>query len=45
MQFGRDTRRGSMSQALTERQAQEIEAFCDIARENGAVISLRELIA
>jgi hypothetical protein len=34
----------SMSLALTERQAREIEAFCQIARENGAVISLRELI-
>ena len=33
-----------MSIALTERQEREIEAFCQIARENGAVISLRELI-
>jgi hypothetical protein len=33
-----------MSLALTEKQAREIEAFCQIARENGAVISLRELI-
>jgi len=33
-----------MSVALTERQEREIEAFCQIARENGAAISLRELI-
>jgi hypothetical protein len=33
-----------MSLALTERQAREIEMFCEIARENGAAISLRELI-
>jgi len=33
-----------MSLALTEKQAREIETFCQIARENGAVISLRELI-
>lgn len=33
-----------MSLALTEKQAREIEAFCQIAKENGAVISLRELI-
>jgi hypothetical protein len=33
-----------MSLALTERQEREIEAFCHIAKENGAVISLRELI-
>jgi hypothetical protein len=33
-----------MSLALTERQAREIEVFCQIARENGAAISLRELI-
>ncbi len=33
-----------MSVALTEKQQREIEAFCQIARENGAVISLRELI-
>jgi hypothetical protein len=33
-----------MSVALTERQEREIQAFCQIARENGAAISLRELI-
>ena len=33
-----------MALAITERQAREIEVFCQIARENGAVISLRELI-
>jgi hypothetical protein len=33
-----------MSIALTDKQAREIEAFCQIARENGAAISLRELI-
>jgi hypothetical protein len=33
-----------MSLALTEKQAREIETFCQIAKENGAVISLRELI-
>ena len=33
-----------MSLALTEKQTREIEAFCQIARENGAAISLRELI-
>jgi hypothetical protein len=33
-----------MSLALTEKQTREIEMFCDIARENGAAISLRELI-
>jgi hypothetical protein len=33
-----------MSVALTERQEREIEAFCLIARENGAAISLAELI-
>lgn len=33
-----------MSVALTERQERDIEAFCQIARENGAAISLRELI-
>jgi hypothetical protein len=33
-----------MSIALTEKQAREIQAFCQIARENGAMISLRELI-
>jgi hypothetical protein len=33
-----------MSLSLTEKQAREIEAFCQIAGENGAVISLRELI-
>jgi hypothetical protein len=33
-----------MSLALTEKQTREIEALCQIARENGAVISLRELI-
>jgi hypothetical protein len=33
-----------MSVALTARQEREIEAFCQIARENGAAISLRELI-
>jgi len=33
-----------MSLALTERQEREIEAFCHIAKENGAAISLRELI-
>ncbi len=33
-----------MSLALTERQEREIETFCHIAKENGAVISLRELI-
>ncbi len=33
-----------MSLALTEKQAREIEMFCEIARENGAAISLRELI-
>ncbi len=33
-----------MSLTLTEKQAREIEAFCQIARENGAMISLRELI-
>jgi hypothetical protein len=33
-----------MSLALTEKQSQEIETFCKIAKENGAAISLRELI-
>jgi hypothetical protein len=33
-----------MSLSLTDRQAREIEMFCEIARENGAAISLRELI-
>lgn len=33
-----------MSLALTEEKAREIEALCQIARENGAVISLREII-
>jgi hypothetical protein len=33
-----------MSLALTEKQTREIEALCQIARENGAAISLRELI-
>jgi hypothetical protein len=33
-----------MSLALTEKQAREIEVFCQIAGENGAAISLRELI-
>lgn len=33
-----------MSLELTDRQTREIEAFCRIARANGAVISLRELI-
>lgn len=33
-----------MSLALTERQERDVEAFCDIARENGAVMSLRELL-
>lgn len=33
-----------MSLALTDKQTREIEAFCQIARENGAAISLRELI-
>jgi hypothetical protein len=33
-----------MSLTLTERQQLEIEAFCHIAKENGAAISLRELI-
>jgi hypothetical protein len=33
-----------MSLTLTERQQREIEAFCNIAKENGAAISLRELI-
>jgi len=33
-----------MSLALTEKQSREIETFCQIAKENGAVISLRELI-
>lgn len=33
-----------MSVVLTERQEREIDAFCQIARENGAAISLRELI-
>src|SRR2546426_579998 len=33
-----------MSLALTERQTREIQTFCQIARENGAAISLRELI-
>jgi hypothetical protein len=33
-----------MSLALTERQTKEIETFCQIARENGAAITLRELI-
>jgi len=33
-----------MSLTLTEKQAREIEAFCQIAGENGAAISLRELI-
>src|SRR5580704_11933739 len=34
----------SMSLTLTEKQAREIEAFCLIAGENGAALSLRELI-
>ncbi len=33
-----------MSVALSEKQEREIEAFCRIARENGAAVSLRELI-
>jgi len=33
-----------MSAALTERQEQEIEALCRIAKENGAALTLRELI-
>ncbi len=33
-----------MSLALTEKQIRDIETFCQIARENGAAISLRELI-
>ena len=33
-----------MSLTLTEKQEREIEAFCQIAGENGAAISLRELI-
>jgi len=33
-----------MSLALTDRQTREIETFCQIARENGAAITLRELI-
>jgi hypothetical protein len=33
-----------MSLALTEKQMREIETFCQIAKENGAAISLRELI-
>jgi len=33
-----------MSLTLTEKQTREIETFCEIARENGAMISLRELI-
>jgi len=33
-----------MSLSLTEKQAREIETFFQIAKENGAVISLRELI-
>lgn len=33
-----------MSLALTRKQAREIEVFCKIASENGAAISLRELI-
>ena len=33
-----------MNVALTQRQEREIQAFCQIARENGAAISLRELI-
>ena len=33
-----------MSLSLTEKQTREIEAFCQIAGESGAVISLRELI-
>ena len=33
-----------MSLTLTDKQAREIEALCEIARENGAMISLRELI-
>jgi hypothetical protein len=33
-----------MSLSLTEKQEREIEAFCHIAKENGAAISLRELI-
>jgi hypothetical protein len=33
-----------MSIALTDKQTREIETFCQIARENGAAITLRELI-
>lgn len=33
-----------MSLALTERQEREVEAYCDIASENGALMSLRELL-
>ncbi len=33
-----------MSIALTEKQERDIEVFCQIAKENGAVVSLRELI-
>lgn len=36
--------RVSMRLALTDKQEREIEAFCLIAKENGAVVSLRELI-
>lgn len=36
--------KASMSVALTERQEREIEALCRIAKENGAVVSLHELI-
>jgi hypothetical protein len=35
---------GKISLTLTERQSREIEAYCHIAREKGALISLRELI-
>ncbi|MDA4118404.1 MAG: hypothetical protein OK455_08685 [Thaumarchaeota archaeon] len=33
-----------VSLTITERQSREIEAYCRIAKENGALISLRELI-
>jgi hypothetical protein len=33
-----------MSLALSEKQTRDIEVFCEIARENGAAISVRELI-
>jgi hypothetical protein len=44
MRSGRDTSKLRMSTTLTERQEREIEALCRIAKENGAAVTVRELI-